>query len=141
MLVCCIAVYVDARAIAARGPAASRGRGAAVHVVAVSGRRCAIGPLLRAHIWRRRSGITGAPMAAQTVCGVLVLMLVQLSACASGCSTNADCSLNGVCVSNTCVCDKPWSVSVPVARGTSRLCYQAGLITFLLFAGKGHGAG
>ena len=75
----------------------------------LSGRRCAIGPLLRAHIWRRWSGITGAPMAAQTVCGVLVLLLVQLSTCASGCSTNADCSLLGECKAGVCLCDPGWS--------------------------------
>lgn len=39
-------------------------------------------------------------------------VVLALSSCASvvaaGCSTDLDCSLNGVCTSGACVCDKPW---------------------------------
>lgn len=42
---------------------------------------------------------------------LLLLLLVACTAVAvsTSCTSDLDCSLNGVCTSGSCVCDKPWS--------------------------------
>ena len=35
--------------------------------------------------------------------------VIAAAAAAAGCSSDLDCSLNGVCRQNSCVCDTPWS--------------------------------
>jgi hypothetical protein len=38
-----------------------------------------------------------------------VLLLSAVAWAAQACTTDLSCSLNGVCQSGTCQCDKPWS--------------------------------
>ena len=43
---------------------------------------------------------------------MLVCLLLRPQPAAAGCFNNTDCSLNGVCTRGTCLCDKPWSVTL-----------------------------
>eukprot|EP01043_Picozoa_sp_COSAG02_P016881 COSAG02_NODE_753_length_17610_cov_23.119753_5_plen_58_part_00 len=49
---------------------------------------------------------------------VMLVMVVCLLVCgqsaATGCFNDTDCSLNGVCTRGTCLCDKPWSVTMSI---------------------------
>jgi len=38
----------------------------------------------------------------------IVALFYGVVASASACKSNSDCSLNGICTSGACVCDKPW---------------------------------
>ena len=42
---------------------------------------------------------------------VLILSSATATFAATPCTTNIDCSLNGLCTAGTCVCDKPWGGS------------------------------
>ena len=40
---------------------------------------------------------------------ITLCVFVLVTSSAAACSSNLDCSLNGLCVSGACQCDKPWT--------------------------------
>lgn len=49
-----------------------------------------------------------SPAPPTVVAFAVAISIVAVAAGANSCTSNLDCSLNGICSGGVCVCDKPW---------------------------------